>query len=149
MLFIQSEVCNSQIAGQGLFTLEFLPKGKIVGIWTLEMQGNAIIDEKLYMEEIKNASEQYKHSFVRLVGKYFVGNYEKKEPDDYLNHSNDYNLLSHCGILFALKDIEIGEELTLNYRYLYPFAECFHQIEVDEKPIISFSGKETLVRSAR
>lgn len=40
--------------------------------------------------------------------------------EDYLNHSDNPNCMYHCGILFVIKDIPIGEELTIDYAMLIP-----------------------------
>lgn len=149
MLYIRAEVRPSLILDgeQGLFTLEFLPKGKIVAIWACD-PGDRIIDEKTYMEEYKNADVAYQHSFVRIIGNYYIGSYEKKAIDDYLNHSNSPNILSHCGILFALREIEIGEELTVDYRYFLNNNNR-EKFEVDGEPLIGLSAKEALLTSSR
>ncbi|MEM9543870.1 MAG: SET domain-containing protein [Cyanobacteria bacterium P01_E01_bin.42] len=149
MLCIRGELRPSSIVNdeQGLFTLEFLPKGKIIAIWTCD-PGDRIIDEKTYMEEYHNANVEYQHSFVRIIGHYYIGNYDKKTIDDYINHSHSPNLLYHCGILFALQDIEIEEELTVDYRYFFNENDR-EEFEVDGKPLIGLTAKEALLTSSR
>lgn len=45
-------------------------------------------------------------------------------PDEcYVNHSDSPNLLWHLGFNFALRDIAVGEELTLDYRLLLGSGE--------------------------
>ncbi|MEA5469377.1 SET domain-containing protein [Spirulina sp. 06S082] len=149
MLCIRGEVRPSSIAkaGQGLFTLDFLPKGKIVIIYNSN-PGDLIIDEKSYLEKHPDPTSEEWDIFVKLIGSYYIGNYDHKNLEDYINHSDFPNLLYHCGIFIAVQDIEIGEELTVDYRYF--LKENAHEIfKINGKPIIGLSNKESLLRSSQ
>lgn len=52
---------------------------------------------------------------IRWVGRYFV-HAKTIAADAYINHSNDPSLLYHCGVSFARRDLEAGDELTIDYR---------------------------------
>ena len=147
MLCIRAKVKPSSIAGEGLFTLESFPKGKIVGILTFANPKDRIVSEEVFLQEYENSDIFFQHTSVRLIGHYYIVGYDEKVPDDYINHSNSPNLLYHCGILIAVRDIESGEELTLDYRYFIPEGER-EDFECDGEPIIGWSGKEALRRSA-
>ena len=45
------------------------------------------------------------------------------------------------------QDIEIGEELTVDYRYFYNENDR-EEFESEGEPLIGFSNKEALLRSA-
>ncbi len=58
-----------------------------------------------------------------LLSCHLVADYElydlKLHYTDYLNHADDPNILYHCGIGFARKAIAAGDELTVDYRFMY------------------------------
>ena len=56
-------------------------------------------------------------SGVRFIGNNFLWT-KGYRIENYMNHSTTPNLLYHCGVCFALRDITAGEELTVNYSYL-------------------------------
>lgn len=150
MLCIAGEVRESKIAeaGQGLFTLEFLPKGKIV-IFYVGSVYDRIIDRKIYLEKYAHhPNSQHWDAFVRLVGRYYVGNFEPPEPEDYVNHSDTPNLVYHCGIFITAREIKIGEELTVDYRYFVNENQS-EKFKVNGEPLFGLSDKEALLRSAR
>jgi SET domain-containing protein len=110
--------------GMGLFAEEFIPKG--TDIWRFK-DG---VDKAYSPEEAHKLSEPERstvlnlfHSYVsKQTGRYIV-------PGDqavYINHSDTPNIGVRYerdveeDVNFALRDIEVGEELTLNYR---DFAE--------------------------
>jgi hypothetical protein len=72
------------------------------------------------------------------------------QNEDYLNHSQDPNLIYHCGFLFALRNIEVGDELTVNYGYFLAIddVESFQDIK-SGKIITGLSGQEALLFSTR
>ncbi len=67
-----------------------------------------------------------------------------------MNHSEKPNLLYHCGILFALRNIRAGEELTVDYRYfLSPNdANPVHDTKTG-KVIKGFNAKKSLRESTK
>lgn len=111
-MLIQTEIRESQIDRQGVFTLEFLPKGKILSIWR---------NVTLHTEEEYNARQDYPFSrnAVRIVGKYYGYEEGGTTPEDYINHSDEPNVFYYMGILFAIKDILVGEELLVDYNYYF------------------------------
>lgn len=106
MLRIRTLVKPSQIHGLGLFTLEPIKKGQC--IW--------LFDEGL---DIKITIEAYEK--LPLIIKEHFNTYAYKEKghyilsidnDKYFNHSKTPNIDENC---FAIRNVEIGEELTCDY----------------------------------
>lgn len=99
---------QSQIHGVGMFPVEPIVKGEIVFIHG----GHIVSKENLFYSEIIS-------SYLPLGDDYFIGATNKDEEKDvelFVNHSCDPN----CGVrgeisFVALRDILIGEELTIDY----------------------------------
>lgn len=117
MLQVKTIVKPSLIpnAGNGLFADEFIPAGTFVWIW------NPIIDKEIkthmlqYMSELeKNFLKKYAY---RDNDKLFLCSDDAK----YFNHSNtpnckDYDHKTWGGVTEAINDIQVGDELTCDYR---------------------------------
>jgi|SRR3989344_6764540 len=103
------EVGRSSIQGKGLFAKESIKEG-----------GTAIIFGGVLMtnEDIK-ANRHRPRSAVEIgEGLYIAGHVEdpEEDPDENLNHSCDPNLWMQDEVtLIARRDIEKGEELTVDY----------------------------------
>lgn len=72
-------------------------------------------------------------------------------PDEcFLNHSFEPNGLWHLGFVFAARDLDAGEELTVDYRHLLPEGEpeAFRDAATGRE-IIGFSWAESLASSTR
>ena len=144
-MFVDVEVKDSDNAGKGCFTKQRIPKGAVVDIFPIEAR---IIKEEDYLKQQKN-NHLVEQSGVRWVGNYFMIGYEICE-DDFINHSDNPNLLYHCGICFAKRDIDSGEELTVNYQYFLSkkdnnlFTDC-----KTGRRIQTLSGKEALEQSTK
>lgn len=70
-------------------------------------------------------------------------------PDDcYVNHSFNPSGLWHLGFVFAMRDLEPGEEVTVDYRYLVNDNEVmpFRDAETGRE-IIGYTWEENLRRS--
>jgi len=71
-------------------------------------------------------------------------------PDEcYINHDFSPTGLWHLGFVFAPRDLEPGEELTVDYRHL--LGEGEQEVFLDArsgKPIIGWSWAESLRRSS-
>jgi hypothetical protein len=150
MLCIKTEIRESNInnAGNGLFSLEFVPKGSIVFIPITGFPIDNIVLEQQYREVLKTKNYFPINGRMRWGGNYFL--YCSKTPHDadYINHANNPNLLSCLGFFFALQDINCGDELTFDYRYI-GFAGEVELITDNQEEIIGLSGKEALLQSAK
>lgn len=72
-------------------------------------------------------------------------------PDEcYLNHSFEANGLWHLGFVFAARDLEPGEEITVDYRHLLGEGqeEAFRDA-ITGGEIVGWSWQESLSRSTR
>ncbi len=72
-------------------------------------------------------------------------------PDEcYLNHSFTPNGLWHLGFVFAARDLEPGEEITIDYRHLLGEGqqESFRDA-ASGQTIVGWSWQESLGRSTR
>ena len=145
-MFIQTQVLPSNIFGRGLFTAEAVRKGTIVCCFT---SGAKIITEAQFLQGIRDETHLVVRTGTRYAGKYFtIGN--EDQPYTFINHSPDPNLLCHCGLVVALRDLPPGEEMTLDYRTLIDETDLgiYNDAKTGE-PIRGFSAKETLLRTAR
>lgn len=100
-------VKDSDINGKGVFASSRIKKGETVCF----MSG-----EEISIEEVKNKyeEEELKENYPLQVGEetYIA----MKHPYDYINHSCDANsAIVEKGRLIAVKDINVGEEITYDY----------------------------------
>lgn len=128
-------VKTSKIQGTGLYAGESIKAGDVVMLWMSEA---TIITEAEYNQRQEADDKLIKTTGVRYIGSYFLHTDEKPRYENYINHSFTPNILYHCGICFALKDIECGEELTVNYSYL--LSESDSMGFVDERTGLKVSG---------
>lgn len=118
MLKVKHQVKESDIHGLGLFALEFIPKGTIV--WEF----NDKIDAKITEDEFKNLTLEEQKNIIhydykdKRLNLYVVSG----DSSVYINSSDSPNLSSHyenetdIGYSFANRDINIGEEITEDYK---------------------------------
>jgi hypothetical protein len=145
-MFVPAEVRESSIFGKGLFAVQPLAKGTIVCCFTL---GSEVITEQQFVQACADGVHRIMRTGTRYAGRYFtVGN----EAADYnfINHSFEPNLLSHCGLVLAKRDVAAGEELTLDYRLLVePSDVAAYDDAATGRPIRGLTARETILRSAR
>lgn len=131
MLCIKTRIANSPIHGIGLYADQFIPKGTL--IWKFEPTIDIVLTEK----DLQTLS---KSTMKQLLNYAFQDRHSKKYilcGDDarFFNHST----LCNCDDSFvdktiAIRDIQSGEELTVDYRTFYDnFEEYFlkNNIEVN------------------
>ena len=145
-MFVEAEVRESGIFGKGLFVTGPVRKGTIVCCFTL---GSRVITEEQFVRACEEGDRHITRTGTRYVGKYFtVGN--EDQPYTFINHSYSPNLLCHCGIVVARRDLKPGEELTLDYRTLIdPTEVATYDDAVTGRRILGFPARETLLRTAR
>ena len=145
-MFIRTEVRDSTIFGKGCFAAEAVQKGKVVCCFTL---GAQVITEEQYLDACRAEVLPLMRTGTRYAGKYFtVGN--EHEPYTFINHSFEPNLLCHCGVVLALRDVAAGEEFTLDYRYLIDETDVgIYSDAASGREIRGFPARETLLRTAR
>ena len=123
MLTIKTKLKESSISGIGLFAEESIPKNTV--IWKYE----PTIDLLLTEDDIKDLSEPSKK---QIRNYWFLDTYHNKymlcgDDGRFFNHSDECNCNDELkDMTITLKDIEAGEELTVNYKKFYgDFDENF------------------------
>jgi uncharacterized protein len=124
MLLVKTEVAPSLIQGKGVFAEEFIPKGSVV--WQF-VPGK---DLALTREEVEHLPEPERSDILSLFHSYIskqTGRYISFGDDSgFINHSDRANVGTRYedgveeDINFAVRDIQPGEEITIDYR---DFAE--------------------------
>ncbi len=114
MLLIKTKIGPSKIEGIGLFADEFIAKGTMVQ--KFQPGFDLVISEN----EISKLSEPAREQFLKYAYKNKTGNYILCfDNTRFLNHSDNPNLISDDPdeeVDFAARDIQAGEELTVNYK---------------------------------
>ncbi|HEY8667966.1 MAG TPA: SET domain-containing protein [Tepidisphaeraceae bacterium] len=146
-MFIPSEVRPSTIFGKGLFPLRAVKKGTIVCLFT---QDGQVITESEFVEAVRRDIYLILRTGTRYAGRYFTHLKDDAANLNFINHSFDPNLLCHCGVVIARRDIPAEEELTLDYRYLVDSTDVgiYNDAQTGE-PIRGFSARETMLRTAK
>lgn len=128
MYLIPVEVKASPIDGNGVFTLQDIPAGKVV--WKFDPSH----DKTLTQDAFTALTEEEKEALKRIayLSKH-TGRWVYPPSDDparYTNHSDTNNLsvmvdesISEEPLFVANRAITKGEELTNNYREFDTFAE--------------------------
>jgi len=104
----------SPIEGRGIFAEESIPGGTIVFFYSCE-------DRFIPKDVFRSSPDDRKEIFFRYGVEDEAGNWLVKE--DCINHSCDASILSmfvdgiYCDI--AVRDINIGEEITIDYGLFY------------------------------
>lgn len=102
MLRVRAEVRPSPIHGLGLFALERIPRGTVV--WSFDAG----------VDQLSSSPAPHGYSFRTEHGHIIPGDDAK-----FINHSATPNLETTPGLTpaVAVRDIEVGEELTEDYAY--------------------------------
>jgi hypothetical protein len=137
MLFFRTSTGPSKIAGNGLFILEPAARGTVVSIDAHDVR---ILSEEQYKEAQRGGDLVAIRNATRWVGSYFQCPPESRD-ESYINHSSDPNLLYHCGVFFARRDIAPGEELTVDYSLFLAENDV-------ERFVDSVTGEDVLGKSA-
>lgn len=146
-MFIPVQVRPSGIFGKGLFTLDRVTKGTVVCSFTTDSK---IITEDEYLQAIRDEEPLVVRTGTRYVGKYFTVTDDPDADLNFFNHSFAPNLLVHCGVVLALRDIPAGEELTIDYRYLVDDTETgVYNDAVTARTIRGLGARQTLLETAR
>ena len=145
-MFVETEVRDTGIYGKALYAAEPIRRGTIVCSFTL---GSGVTTEDEYVGAVAENRQPVTRTGTRYAGKYFTfGNVDA--PYNYVNHSFKPNLLCHCGVVLALRDIADGEEMTLDYRTLIDTTDVgLYNDAVTGKEIRGWDARETMLRTAR
>ena len=145
-MFVKTEVRDTTVYGKALYASQPIPRGTIVCSFTL---GSDVTTEDEYVRAVAENRQPVTRTGTRYAGRYFTfGNVDA--PYNYVNHSFKPNLLCHCGVVLALRDIAAGEEMTLDYRTLIDSTDVgLYNDAVTGREIRGYAARETLLKTAR
>jgi SET domain-containing protein len=117
MILVKTKIGPSKIEGIGLFADESIKKG--TKVWGFEPK----LDLLLSKNEVKKLSPAAREQFYRYA---YLDKVRQKyllcgDDSRFFNHSETPNCdeTTDNDSTFALKDIDVGEELTINYGEFY------------------------------
>lgn len=93
--------------GMGSYATAAIAKGEtVVGF------GGSVTTREI----LNTLTEDQRHRSIQVAGDLYLSPTVNREPGDMINHSCDPNLgLLGSMVLVAMRDIEVGEELTFDY----------------------------------
>ena len=145
-MFVKTEVRETGVYGKAMYAGEAVRRGTIVCSFTL---GSEVATEQEYVRAVAENRQPLTRTGTRYAGRYFTFGNEDK-PYNCVNHSFKPNLLCHCGVVVAMRDIAAGEEMTLDYRTLIDTTDVgIYNDAVTGREIRGFGARETLLRTAR
>jgi len=116
MFLIKTKLGASKIHGIGVFTDQFISKGTLVQKF---IPGVDVEITQNQVDNLPSVAKAYIHSYAYKHKR--TGNYILPSDDTrFLNHSETPNLISSDvdeEIDVAVRDIQAGEELTVNYKH--------------------------------
>jgi hypothetical protein len=107
--------------GCGVYSIEKISKGELLSLW-----GGRIV----HKSQLDPSMPRFTQRVLQMDEDLYLLTAEEPEPNDCFNHSCEPNLgfLGQIGLV-ALRDIEMGEELTFDYAMSdggpYDEFECF------------------------
>ena len=120
MYVVKVAVKKSDVDGKGVFSEEYVPKGKIVWIYDPRKDLSATQQEYATFSDEKKAEYSHSAYLSPWTGLWICP--PKDDPANYTNHSIKNNLkveydsnVSPEPFFIANRDIDTGEELTNNY----------------------------------
>ncbi|QSH40042.1 SET domain-containing protein [Lentisphaerota bacterium ZTH] len=144
MFFFDMQIKKS-CAGYGLFAAEDVDKGAVVGIFPMNSR---LMAEEDFKEEQQKGNSKVTSTGIRYVGRLFLFR-DSDQNEAFPNHSFNPSLLYHCGILFAKRRINAGDEMTVDYSYLLASsdASAFPDCNTGRK-VKAVSPAECMLKSA-
>ena len=126
MFTVATMVKSSPIQGVGVFAAQFIPAG--TAIWTFTHG----VDWKLAPEEISSFPQPFqarlrRYCYLDESGVYILCGDNAK----FMNHSEAPNCDDRGEVTSAIDDIQVGEELTCDYR---SFDTEFDESELHSHP---------------
>lgn len=117
-MMVPTELKTSQIDGVGVFALRFIPKGEL--IWRLDDRFYVLISGDDLNALPPLMQEHFaKYSWPHMIKKgYYCCDIDNGR---FMNHSNEPNTdFRHAVDAWAIRDIDVGEEITCDYRQFDP-----------------------------
>lgn len=144
MILPRYHIASSAIpgAGKGLFLDEAIDAGRIIS-------APDAIDRVYSHTEIAASAELSGQMFA--AARWFEDRYTLSPdwPDEcFINHSFTPNGLWHLGFVFAMANLPIGSEITVDYRHLLPPGEAEDFVDsASGETITGLSWHESLASS--
>lgn len=111
MLLVETYLAKSSINGLGVFSTHKIKKGEI--IWKFyEGLDIKIHKDDLHKLNLNSAQLKFIDTYFWRDGEYF---YSCCDHSTFQNHSSNENSVQIGDYLYACKDIEAGEEITIDY----------------------------------
>jgi SET domain-containing protein len=113
MFLIKYSIKHSPNKGYGIFTNQFIKKGQL--IWDFNKSNTIVFDTKReYMEYLRNSNKSKKNIVDKTL---IINNKILYIYDDmqFMNHNLSPNSYIYNYSSYALKDINIGEEIFEDY----------------------------------
>ncbi len=111
MLLVETYLDNSSINGLGIFSTHKIKKGEI--IWKFyEGLDIKIHKDDLHKLNLNPAQLKFIDTYFWRQGEYF---YSCCDHSTFQNHSSNENSVQIGDYLYASRDIEVGEEITIDY----------------------------------
>ena len=116
MLIVKTKIAPSKTSGIGLFADQFISKGTVV--WKFQENFDLLLSKN----EIQKLSEPARKQFYNYA--YLDKKYNKymlcSDDARFFNHSKNFNCDERIDdITTAVRDINAGEELLVNYNDFY------------------------------
>lgn len=113
---VKTQIGPSKISGIGLFADQFIPEGTVV--WKFQEGFDLLLSKEQIDKLSKPAQIQfYNYSYLdKKYNKYMLCSDDAR----FFNHSENFNCDERIDdTTTATKNIEIGDELTVNYKDFY------------------------------
>ncbi len=144
---LRTRIAASSLPGAGLgaYAMEAAPLGTLLGIDLPQSEWMIDVQEALALPR-RARSQTWRH----VEDICFRGGEGRATASNYLNHSFQPNVLWHLGCYWALRDVQPGDELTLDYRPLIAPDWSGRIIDAASGiPLMGEEGKVALLRNAR
>lgn len=143
MLLFKASICSSTIAGKGLFADEFIPRGAVISPPDPNI---VILSEEEYDRRSASGDSKVIRNGERLYGNFFYYlDQDQDHPSAFINHSDQPNVLLFMSFVFALRDINPGEEIMADYRLIVSIHDVNQNKLLPEKLVEAPLNPQTIV----
>lgn len=130
-------------AGDGIFALEGAPRGKFLG---MDFPSYRKLCTDRDVPELPEEIQKFSWRHVEHV---CFEAHDRRSTADLLNHSFDPNVHWHLGYYFAARDIRAGDELFVDYRYLFAPSWTDGMVDAETgRPVEGMDWRASLIHSA-